>query len=186
LELLRPYQVGVHNSETEAVMFDLTCKINTYDPVMGTNVLHGHLLYHSQTKEDLDLLKLFLELGADPDAPFSKKWESKSKGIDAAAKLDGGNALHFAVHRDLPDAVAMLLDVGVNTKRTTKDGNTPFDLSVNGSEVKKMVRCIRNSTTLQASYFTSTAVPPCKTYLLEFLTAFPCESSGDPYLSLLP
>jgi ankyrin repeat protein len=139
MEMLRPYQLSVHDSATEAVIYDLTCQINTYDPKTGTSILHGHLLFHEK-KEDLDLLKICLELGADPDAPFAKQCVSESNGITAAGELDGGNALHFAVKYNRPDAVAMLLDVGVDTGRTTKHGKTPVDLcAAESMEVKKIV-----------------------------------------------
>jgi hypothetical protein len=116
-ELLKPYlAVCVSSPKTEYVMRDLYHKINCIDHRLGLGLLPG-LCMCSNVK--VRWVEKFLGLGADPNTPCFGHSESV---------LEGGNALHFAVHRRLYDVADVLLDVVADPNAKTARGKTALDL----------------------------------------------------------
>jgi hypothetical protein len=116
--LLKPYLgVCVSSSKTEYIMRDLNQKINCIDHRLGLAFLPG--LFMCSRPLDTRWVQNFLSVGVDPNTRCFGHSESR---------LEGGNALHFAVHCEHFEEADMMLDAIADPNAKTAQGKTALDL----------------------------------------------------------
>jgi ankyrin repeat protein len=101
------------NFETIQVLLDHGADINSQN-IVGETPLYDLLpSHHSSSERMVDMVRLFLERGADTNIP----------------KLDHSTALHFASSSGRPEVAQLLLSYGAKVDEKDKQGRTPFQVA---------------------------------------------------------
>lgn len=140
-----PLQIAL--ADGNAAMIKLLLKYqadaNTTDPWTQPP---KSLLFYTLAPKDVDLLKAFLDAGANPNvvdaegqSPLMRTTFPQSNEMAALlaaagadikyANRDGWTALHLAVAYQNKDLTALLLSKGADSNQRMKDGQTPLDLA---------------------------------------------------------
>ncbi len=121
-ELLEPYvAICVSSPQTECIMQDIYHKINCIDRRLKVGLLSGLCLC---VNVDPRVVGKFLAVGADPNTRCF--FGPRNNSV-----LEGGNALHFAVHRRHFAVADVLVDVVADPNAKTARGKTALDLIPN-------------------------------------------------------